>query len=63
MPMTDKATLDHKYLMAAKKHVKDGELEVDDDARVSGAVDDGIGAYVQAWIWISADELEEPDDG
>lgn len=38
--------------------VKDGEVEVDDDARVSRNDERGgdNGAYVQVWMWV-------PDDG
>jgi hypothetical protein len=32
---------------------KEGDLEIDDDAPVS-AWDPGNGAYVQAWVWVSA---------
>ncbi len=35
---------------------KDGEVEVDADARVS-RYDDTNGAYVQAWVWVPADAL------
>lgn len=41
-----------KYAM----HGADDNLEVDDDARTSVA-DNGV--WVQAWVWISNDELEE----
>ena len=42
------------YLAAAKLRQKDGELEIDDDAKV--APGDDPGAYVQAWIWVSDQE-------
>lgn len=39
------------YREAAKRlHHRDGELEIDDNARVSHGADDG--AYVQAWVWV-----------
>lgn len=39
------------YRRAAKEqHHRDGEIEVDDDAKVS--LGDDPGAYVQAWIWV-----------
>jgi hypothetical protein len=47
---------DAQYKAAAKKHQKEGELEVDPGATVSNGDDDG--AYVAAWIWISDDELD-----
>ena len=30
--------------------VHDGELEIDDDAQVSGESPEG--AYIQAWVWV-----------
>lgn len=30
---------------------RDGEIEFDDDAKVSESEDNG--AYVQAWVWVS----------
>lgn len=40
------------YRQAAKrKHHREGEIEVDDGAKVS--LGDDAGAYVQAWIWVS----------
>ncbi len=38
-----------KYRAAV--HVRDGELEIDDGAKVSVSDDDG--AYVQVWVWVS----------
>jgi hypothetical protein len=35
--------------------VREGELEVDDNAIVSVSDDDG--AYVMTWSWVSADDL------
>lgn len=42
------------YRDEAQNHVNDGELEVDDDSLVSLSSDGG--AYVQAWVWIGAQE-------
>jgi hypothetical protein len=51
---------------------RDGEIEIDDDAKISRGSDHG--AYVQAWVWVANDDLEpgpgfsydvwiaEPDD-
>lgn len=47
-----------EYRALAKQHyaTKDGDVEVDEDAKVSfvrsfeGALEDG--AYVQAWVWV-----------
>jgi hypothetical protein len=44
------------YVAAAKLHGKEGELEIDDNARVSKGDDDG--AYVEAWIWVSDEDAE-----
>ena len=44
-----------KYVKAAQKHQKDGEIEIDDDAVVSTGFD--AGAYVGAWLWIHKEEL------
>lgn len=44
------------YREYAKEHLDDdGELEIDDDAVVSLGADDG--AYVEAWVWVSDDDL------
>lgn len=50
------------YLAAAKLRQKDGELEIDNTAKVS--LGDDPGAYVQAWIWVSNKEagLPEPEE-
>lgn len=47
------------YLAAAKLRQKDGELEIDDNAKVS--LGDDPGAYVQAWIWVSNKEAGLPE--
>ena len=54
-PMKHKYTCT-KYRAAAKECFhQDGELEIDDNAKVS--LSDG-GAYVAAWVWISDSEVE-----
>lgn len=41
----------------AKKYSdKDGELEIDDNAKILCGSDRG--AYVQAWLWINYDEIK-----
>ncbi len=35
---------------------KEGELEIDDDAKISEGDDNG--AYVQAWVWVSFADTE-----
>lgn len=57
--------LDDKYRAAAwDKYHRDGELEIDDNAKVSKGEDPG--AYVQAWVWVYDNEAglttEEEDD-
>ncbi len=37
--------------------IRDGEIEVDDNALVSEGEDPG--AYVMAWVWVSNDEDDE----
>lgn len=44
-----------KYVRAARdKHHRDGEIEVDEDACISKG--DDPGAYVQAWVWVYAED-------
>lgn len=54
------------YIARAQEQSAEGEIEVDDDALVSEGCDDG--AYVQAWIWVSATDaglepLDSESDG
>jgi hypothetical protein len=52
-----------QYVEAAQRlYDREGETEVDDGARVSrgDAVEDGdAGAYVQAWVWVSNEDIEQ----
>jgi hypothetical protein len=43
------------YVVAAKRCVREGELEVDTPTVVSRD-NDGDGAYVQAWVWVDDDD-------
>jgi hypothetical protein len=43
------------YRETAETFAKDGEIEIDPGAPVSTGADDG--AYVQAWIWVSDDDV------
>lgn len=44
-----------KYVKAAQDKIhKDGEVEIDDDADISKGEDPG--AYVQAWVWVYAED-------
>ena len=46
-----------QYREAAKRfHHVEGECEIDEGAKVSKGNDEG--AYVQAWVWVSDDEIE-----
>ena len=47
---------------AYQKWHDEGEVEIDDNAKVSLAMDENgvVGAYVQAWVWVAAPE--KPDD-
>lgn len=45
---------DEKYRDAARRHARDGELEIDANALVSKGTD--VGAYVMAWLWITDEE-------
>ncbi len=48
---------DEQYRAKAKElHEREGELEVDDSASVSRGTSDP-GAYVQAWVWVSDEEV------
>ncbi len=49
--------VDGLYRRAAKACQRDGELEIDDDAIVSGSDEgDERGAWVAAWLWIGDDD-------
>lgn len=46
----------HKAIieLARNEHEHDGEVEIDDDAKLSEADDNpDNGCYVQAWVWVS----------
>ena len=45
---------ENAYRVAARKRQRDGEIEIDDNAPVSISEDGG--AYVQAWLWIPAED-------
>jgi hypothetical protein len=61
--MTDKEFIEK----AREQYARDGEIEIDDEAKVSysplytGSQWQQPGAYVQAWVWVSSDE--EGEDG
>lgn len=37
--------------MARAAHAREGEIEIDDNAKLSEGNDNGT--YVQAWVWVS----------
>jgi hypothetical protein len=51
------------FIEAARQGLsQDGELEIDDDARVSESAE---GAYVEAWVWVGRGEIDpnyDPND-
>ena len=52
--------LDSKYIAAARRiHGREGEVEIDGGALVSYGGDPG--AYVQAWVWVPADQIDLPE--
>lgn len=51
MPKPRKPSLTQRYREAARaRWHRDGEIEIDDNAKVS--LGDDPGAYVQAWVWV-----------
>jgi hypothetical protein len=42
---------------ASRLYQNYGEIEVDDNAKVSRGADDG--AYVQAWVWVGNEDIEQ----
>jgi hypothetical protein len=48
----------NEYREAAKRiYGKDGAIEIDQNAPVSEGSDEG--AYVQAWVWVYAEDVPE----
>jgi len=45
---------------ASRIHAEEGTLEIDEGARVSRSPDDE-GAYVQAWVWVYDDDIQDED--
>jgi len=42
-----------QYIEAARAlYQKDGEIEIDDDAKLSGTPKSEGGQYLQAWVWV-----------
>jgi hypothetical protein len=52
MERDPKSSVRNKLILALARqfHELEGEIEIDDDAKVSES--DGNGAYVQAWVWV-----------
>lgn len=55
---------DEQYRHAAREEFhEDGVIEIDPDAKVSRNDDDPEeGAYVQAWVWVDAEDADEYED-
>ncbi len=59
--LEDKERLDRIRRIAARVWLggsADPDIEIDADAQVSIA-EDGSGAWVQAWLWVASEQLEE----
>ena len=55
----------NKAMIQAAKKIwhREGEIEIDDKAKVSRAKGNpDSGAYVQAWVWVSDEEAETMKD-
>lgn len=48
-------TDDQYWKQAKKQYEQEGSIEIDDLAEVSRGEDSG--AYVQAWVWVSDDDI------
>jgi hypothetical protein len=49
---------DEDYVQAARDiYEADGEIEIDGEAKVSRG--DRSGAYVQAWVWVYAKDVDK----
>ena len=47
---------------ARNDYEREGEIEIDDNAKISRAKGNPeCGAYVQAWVWVSDEETESED--
>jgi hypothetical protein len=47
-----------QYIAAARRmYESDGEIEIDDDAKISRGAPDG--AYVQAWVFVYTTDINE----
>jgi hypothetical protein len=59
VPLFGEGPDNNAYVLAAAKHVSEGEVEVDDATVVSNS-DDG-GAYVMAWVWVSNEDARSAE--
>ena len=56
---TDDGDLRRRAISAAKRiYQKDGEVEIDDDAKLSIGGDPGF--YVAAWVWVDDSDVDPP---
>lgn len=58
--MTEEQQIEAYRRAARENHYRDGELEIDGNAVVS--LGDDPGAYVQAWVWVTAAEAGVPHE-
>jgi hypothetical protein len=59
-PASPQPFSDEAYRKAADRlHGRDGEVEIDDDAKISQSPDAGV--YVQAWVWVYDDDVTAED--
>ena len=56
-----KKQLKKLYIKLARRQYgsNTNDIEVDDNAKLSGSED---GAWVQAWVWISKEDIEEAQE-
>lgn len=46
-----------KFIEAARSEYQNDDIEIDDNAQLSEVNDGAAGAWVQAWVWVSDEEV------
>lgn len=46
-----------KFIEAARREYQTDDCEIDDNAQLSEVNDGTPGAWVQAWVWVSDEEV------
>lgn len=61
---TKKKTRRERIFELARKNpmLRDGELELDENAKTKISEGDDNGAYIQAWMWVSFDDTDLDKD-